>query len=314
MLEDFKEEQKIVYQILKNAILKNHSSHAYLFETNGYLKKDAFILSFVKALLCPNAYFNSKKCVNCTQCQNIDQNQFSEVIHIYPDGQWIKKEQMDALQKEFNKTSVQASKRIYVIHQAEKMNASAANSILKFLEEPEENIIAILLTDNMYQMLETIISRCQIISLSKVKEKENMSLVSYIQSILSIPLDDEQELLEYIATTLSFIEFYEKKKKDTLLSVQKLWHSKMNDKEKMLIGLEIMIACYQEVLFYQLNQEVTVFSDYQDLIIEIAKQNSYQMMIQKINILMEMKSRMQYNVNQALLMDTLILKMEGVNL
>lgn len=38
---------------------------------------------------------------------------------------------------------------------------------MKFLEEPEDNIIAILMTDNIHQLLDTIISRCQIISFAK---------------------------------------------------------------------------------------------------------------------------------------------------
>ena len=38
MLDDFKEEQNIVYKILINQLKNNKYSHAYLFETNGYSK------------------------------------------------------------------------------------------------------------------------------------------------------------------------------------------------------------------------------------------------------------------------------------
>ena len=44
--------------------------------------------------------------------------------------------------------------------------------MLKFLEEPEDNIIAILLTKNRYHVLETILSRCQIFSLEDNRKKE----------------------------------------------------------------------------------------------------------------------------------------------
>ena len=50
---------------------------------------------------------------------------------------------------------------LFIIYNAEKLNTSSANTILKFLEEPEENIIAVLTTDNRYQVLDTILSRCQ---------------------------------------------------------------------------------------------------------------------------------------------------------
>ena len=53
------------------------------------------------------------------------------------------------------------------------MNSAAANSILKFLEEPQDNIIAILLTTNIDKVMPTIKSRCQIISLFNNEENMN---------------------------------------------------------------------------------------------------------------------------------------------
>ena len=41
----------------------------------------------------------------------------------------------------------------------------SANTILKFLEEPEDDIIAFLVTDNRYHVIDTILSRCQILTL-----------------------------------------------------------------------------------------------------------------------------------------------------
>ena len=60
--------------------------------------------------------------------------------------------------------SLLENKRIYVIKEAEKLNTSAANTLLKFLEEPADDIIAILLTNNRYKLLDTILSRCQVLT------------------------------------------------------------------------------------------------------------------------------------------------------
>ena len=57
------------------------------------------------------------------------------------------------------------NKLIYIIDPAEKLNPASANTILKFLEEPPEGIVAILITENKYNVLETIVSRCQCLSL-----------------------------------------------------------------------------------------------------------------------------------------------------
>ena len=62
------------------------------------------------------------------------------------------------------------NKRIYIIKNADRFNASSANTILKFLEEPEDDIIAILLTTNRYHVIETILSRCQILTLANTED------------------------------------------------------------------------------------------------------------------------------------------------
>ena len=63
-------------------------------------------------LLCPYNYSNSDKCVDCTQCKNIDKNIFQDIKIIEPDGLWIKKEQLDELQKEFSEKSVITNKKL----------------------------------------------------------------------------------------------------------------------------------------------------------------------------------------------------------
>ena len=52
------------------------------------------------------------------------------------------------------------------------MRLEASNSMLKFLEEPEDGIIAILMTNNINNVLSTIISRCKVIKLNFVLNDE----------------------------------------------------------------------------------------------------------------------------------------------
>ena len=161
MLDGYKNSQPIVYKILKNAIINDKVSHAYLIETGGFYDSFNFTMSFVKSLLCPLNNFTKENCSNCHQCEVIDSGNFPEIEIIAPDGLWIKKEQLQNLQKEFGTKALIGNKRVYIIKQADRLNKSAANSILKFLEEPDNNLIAILLADNIYNVLSTIRSRCQ---------------------------------------------------------------------------------------------------------------------------------------------------------
>ena len=201
MLDGYKNSQPIVYKILKNAIMDDKCSHAYLIETGGFYDSFNFVMSFVKSLLCPLKNLKKNNCGDCHQCEVIDSGNFPEIDVIAPDGLWIKKEQLQNLQKEFTTKALIGNKRVYIIKQADRLNKSAANSILKFLEEPDNNIIAILITDNIYSVLTTIRSRCQILRLKSTDiSKEPLNTIQKLKQIITINQDnktaDEEENLD----------------------------------------------------------------------------------------------------------------------
>ena len=145
------------YEYVISSIEENHkTSHAYLIETNGYKEGEKLVLSFVKFLFCQNLDNSStKECDTCNICNLIDYNTFPDLKIIRPNGLQIKKEQIKELEDEF-KTMPEGHNRIYVIMNADTLNASAANAILKFLEEPSPGIIGIFVTQNRYKMMNTI--------------------------------------------------------------------------------------------------------------------------------------------------------------
>ena len=100
---------------------------------------------------------------------------------IEPDGMSIKKNQLQELQDQFSMKPVYSKYNSYVIMNAELMNASSANSILKFLEEPTDHIIGFLVTNNKEKMLDTIISRCQNLKFiydDKSKSDEKINIIA----------------------------------------------------------------------------------------------------------------------------------------
>lgn len=87
------------------------------------------------------------------------------------DATVIKKEDIINLQEEFSKTALTKGPRIFIINNVEQMSQVAANSLLKFLEEPvSKDTIGFLLTDSEDQVLSTIKSRSQIIKLDNISE------------------------------------------------------------------------------------------------------------------------------------------------
>ena len=155
-------------------------SHAYLFEVDNYEEDLNYIYSFIKMILCKCSYDELKNSDNKI-INLIDSNNYPDLFVIRPDGSSIKKGQLIDLQKEYSNKSLLDNKRIYIIEECEKMNQSSANTILKFLEEPEDDVVAILIADNRYHVIDTIISRCQIISL-----KENFVCSDYSDEFIDL--------------------------------------------------------------------------------------------------------------------------------
>ena len=313
MLDDYKESQPIVYQILKNAIINDKCSHAYLIETGGFYDSFNFTMSFIKSLLCPQKKLTKENCGNCHQCEVINSKNFPEIEIIAPDGLWIKKEQLQKLQKEFNTKALIGNKRVYIITKADRLNKSAANSILKFLEEPDNNLVAILLADNIYNVLSTIRSRCQILKLKSLNiSNENLTPIQKLKQITITQNSIVDENIDNkIEKVITFVNYYEKNHLNVLLYIGKLWNEYITSKDEYEIAFEIMITYYKDILNYILNKPLEVF-EINEEIQNIASINTKEEICRKINKLVELKELIKYNINTSLLMDKLIMSLEGV--
>ncbi|MFV0249805.1 MAG: hypothetical protein ACK5HP_02060 [Bacilli bacterium] len=311
MLEEYLNEQKIAYRILNNQINKNKISHAYLFVINGFNNYDNFIISFVKEILCPYKNTENRNCVNCTQCSNIDSNNFPELKKIYPDGFNIKKEQLEELQNEFSMKSIYASKKVYIIYNAERMNISSSNSILKFLEDPEENIIAILVTDNIHKMINTIVSRCQIIPLSNTKNKllTFEEKLSYIYSSKIKEENNQDDFIENLEKIMEFINKFEEYGSDIIINYENLILDNFKDKDSLLIAFDTMIYYYRDIIRYKIGEKMELFEKFEIAISAISIKNNLKSLFNKIKTLKSLKRKVIVNANVNLILDKLIIEL-----
>ena len=182
---------KSIKQIISN-FSNGKYSHAFLVETNNLEKCLEDIKEYIKVINCPYEY--SESCSrNCNLCKLINLNNLPSVIIIKPDGMSIKKNQLLEVQEKFNTKPVYSKFNSYIICNAELMNESAANSILKFLEEPEDNIIGFFITENKEQIISTIKSRCEMIKATYSDDKnEDENLVEIATTYLIKVLDDKR--------------------------------------------------------------------------------------------------------------------------
>lgn len=169
--KELKKEQPVVYKVLSNALTKNRLAHAYLFSgQKGSIKEETAIL-FAQSLVCEHPDEDGFACQCCDSCRRI-QNEESVDFH-WIHGNRIKKKDIVNLQDFFSTTSAEkANRRIYILEQFDQATKDAQNSLLKFLEEPSNEIYAILLADEKTNVLTTIQSRCQIVTFKPAGKNE----------------------------------------------------------------------------------------------------------------------------------------------
>ena len=262
-----------------NKIIENNKvSHAYLIEINDYDTDKKYIFDFIKMILCDISYEKLEK-ENNNIINLIDDDNYPDIKIIEPEGSTIKKSQMIDLQKDYSNKSLLDGKRIYVVKEADKLNPASANTILKFLEEPEEDIIAILLTTNRYKIIETILSRCQILTL-----KEN-----------SIPIleDDVFDLLKCVVYPSEFFIKYNSIITDVI-------PDKDIAREK-LKKLENIIISYLDNKYEE--------KQIDEKLVKLFKDIDSKKLLNSLSIIEEEIKKLEFNVNYKLWLDALFSKL-----
>lgn len=321
MLDDYRKDQSIAYKILTSTVDNNKLSHAYLFETNNYTSSKNFIMAFVKYILCPEHHKTKEEANNCNVCKRIDNGNYTELKIIFPDGMWIKKDQIEQLQREFETKAVESNKKVYIIFESDKLNNYAANALLKFLEEPESGIIAILVTNNKNLVLRTIQSRCQIISLQNDTVVNNENLLTnekFGQALIHINNNyseyiETEKFSDLINETINFLLGYEEKELSMIANTSNINLVIGNDKNTFELFLAIMVLIYQDLINFKLNRQLNVLSsDFENI-------NKFDNLLitticNRINIIEQIKNNIKINANISLLLDKLIIMFskEGV--
>ncbi len=105
-------------------------------------------------------------CGTCRACRHIRERIHPDVFALEPEGAFYKIDALRTMQGMAALLPLEAERKIFILHQAERMRQEGANSLLKILEEPSPHSIFILLTDNVTGILPTILSRSQRVRLS----------------------------------------------------------------------------------------------------------------------------------------------------
>ncbi len=213
--EELKTNQPEIVRILDNSYNRQKLVHAYIFEGEAGTGKFEAALYIASKLLCRE---DNKPCGVCASCLRVLNNTHINVNIVEAIDGTIKKEQITNLLKESVMKTLEKGSRIHIIKDADKLNQSSANALLKFIEEPFPNHYIILTTQNANKMLNTIVSRCQLLHFKPLrKELLEQSLIdngverdnAFVLSHLTSNLEKANELINEGVVT-SIIEMLKK--------------------------------------------------------------------------------------------------------
>ena len=150
-------------EMLKQQLTRDSVRHAYLFTGPPGLCRRTLALRFAQSLNCPQPVAPGEPCGKCRTCQQIERMQYTDlsIIQAEKEGGTLKVEQVRAIRQSLVLKPYQGRYRVALFLRFQEANASAANALLKTLEEAPTQVILILTADSPEQLLPTIVSRCE---------------------------------------------------------------------------------------------------------------------------------------------------------
>ncbi len=156
-------------ELLERSIQAGKLSHAYLFVGPSQVGKMALAKAFAQAVYCAG---ENAPCGVCRPCRLVQMDRHPDVCLVAPEKDRIKIEAIRDLQRTISLTPVEGAYRVCIIRQIDQATPSAANSLLKTLEEPPPRVILVLTANRGESLLSTIVSRCQVLPLRLVPAEQ----------------------------------------------------------------------------------------------------------------------------------------------
>jgi DNA polymerase-3 subunit gamma/tau len=168
--------QDVIVDILKNSIINNKVSHAYLFTGPRGTGKTSTAKILAHAVNCLN--FTNDICGECSICKSLDLND-NDIVEIdAASNNGV--DEIRSLRDNVNLMPAFCKYKIYIIDEVHMLSTGAFNALLKTLEEPPSHVIFILATTEPNKIPLTILSRCQRFDFNKINMNDLVSRLKYI--------------------------------------------------------------------------------------------------------------------------------------
>lgn len=148
--------QDAAVRTLRDAVASNAVAHAYVFVGPQGVGRELAALALAASMNCPDG-----GCGACDTCAKVLRRAHPDVHFIAPEGAQILVDQVREVRATAYRSAFEGPAKVFTFEDAHRLNLSAANALLKVLEEPPGDVVFVLVTEAPEDLPPTIVSRCR---------------------------------------------------------------------------------------------------------------------------------------------------------
>lgn len=306
--------QPAIVERFQHIINNGELAHAYLFVGPNGSGKQEIAQWLALSIFCTHPH-DGQPDLSCAECQRVLSGNHPDVVRASAEGRQIKVDQIRHLKAEFTKSGMEGQKKVFIIEDSDKMTVSAANSLLKFIEEPGTGIYIFLLTNNKNAVLPTIQSRTQIVELQPLSKKitqqmlDEYEIPGYLRPVILGLTDSAEQAAQWVADdwlakAIDAVVHWFKELTEgdpiAFVDVQTVMKGLASEREKQLLLLDLMALIWRDALVAKLPSTETqqlYYQQWQQIIVAGVQRYSMTQLVQVSQITLEAHQLLGQNIS-----------------
>ena len=311
-------------ELLAGHIARGQERHAYLITGPQGVGRRTLALRFAQALNCQHPPIPGQPCRVCSACTRIENMQHPDlsVVQAEHEGEVLRIDQVRELQHSLALAPYEARYRIALLLRFEEAHSSAANAMLKALEEPPPQVVIILTANNMESLLPTITSRCEVIRLRPLsisvtsiglqtvkglaaETAENLAHISGGRPGYALHLHTQPQLLEQRRLYLNeLVDLLTSSRRDRFAFVA----IRVNNRDNFRSELQVWLTFWRDVLLLTTGVYTEITNiDFEEQLKRVAGAIGLDTARFQVSAVESTISRIDHNVNPRLALEVLLL-------
>ncbi len=317
--------------LLAEHVAQGKERHAYLFTGPSGIGRRTLAIRFAQGLNCLKPPTPGQPCRACSACKRIEQMRHPDlsVVEAEHEGETLKIDQVRELQHTLSLTPYEARYRIAILLRFEEAHASAANAMLKMLEEPPARVVILLTARSVESLLPTIVSRCEVLRLRPLSTDETAKGLQSIRNVpeelserlahisdgrpgYAIRLFEQPRLLELRQSMLDeLIRLLAASRRERFAYVKEI----VDDKEGLRDELQVWLTFWRDVLICASGMSESITNlDHLPQIQKLAKAIELRGAQFHVSAIERTMERIEHNINARLALEVLLMDFPRINI